>query len=64
MKLNGQVRPLEEPVSLLSYLTALGCDPAKVAVERNGQIVPKAQFACVILTDTDELEVVSFVGGG
>lgn len=64
MKLNGENRPLEKPVSLLAYLTALGCDPAKVAVEQNGQIVPKAQYASVVLKDTDELEVVSFVGGG
>lgn len=51
-------------MSLIAYLTALGCDPAKVAVEQNGQIVPKAQYASVVLKDTDELEVVSFVGGG
>ena len=35
-----------------------------VAVERNGQIVPRAEFGAAVLTDSDELEIVSFVGGG
>lgn len=64
MKVNGKACSLKEPVTLLAFLQQLGCDPAKVAVERNGGIVPKAQFGSVMLCDTDELEVVSFVGGG
>ena len=35
-----------------------------VAVECNGQIVPRAEFGTVVLKDGDELEIVSFVGGG
>lgn len=35
-----------------------------VAVERNGQIVPRTEFGAAVLTDGDELEIVSFVGGG
>ena len=36
----------------------------RIAVERNGDIVPKAQYGETVLQDGDSLEVVSFVGGG
>ncbi|MGI6109341.1 MAG: sulfur carrier protein ThiS [Eubacteriaceae bacterium] len=39
-------------------------DPARVAVECNGEIVPKARYSETVLKDGDSLEVVSFVGGG
>ncbi len=49
-------------------VAALACelefDPAKVAVERNGIIVPRSTLADVILADGDVLEIVHFVGGG
>ena len=41
-----------------------GIDLSNVAVERNGEIVPKRQYDSVILTAEDRLEIVSFVGGG
>ncbi|MCC8151977.1 MAG: sulfur carrier protein ThiS [Lachnospiraceae bacterium] len=50
--------------TLREYLTAAGYDEKRVAVERNGAIVPKADYADTILADGDEIEVVSFVGGG
>ncbi len=39
-------------------------DPQRVAVEKNGQIVPRARFADEPLCDADTLEIVQFVGGG
>ncbi len=50
--------------TLREYLAAAGYDEKRVAVERNGAIVPKANYAETILADGDEIEVVSFVGGG
>lgn len=47
-----------------SYLTAHGYDLKRVAVERNGEIVPKSEYASATLADGDSVEVVSFVGGG
>ena len=38
--------------------------PQRLADEKNGTIIPRAQFAEEKLTDTDHLEVVCFVGGG
>ena len=54
--------PAEETV--LALLKELGHDPQRVAVEKNGTIIPRAQFAEEKLTDADHLEVVCFVGGG
>ena len=46
------------------YLNSAGYDLMRVAVELNGDIVPKAQYADTIFKDGDSVEVVSFVGGG
>lgn len=36
----------------------------RVAVERNGDIVPRARYADTVLQDGDRVEIVRFVGGG
>ncbi len=50
--------------TLSEYLGTTEYDPKRIAVERNGEIVPKAQYGETILQDGDSIEVVSFVGGG
>lgn len=49
---------------LFDYLTQAGYDPTRIAVEKNGEIVPKSQYDSVILLDSDTVEIVRFVGGG
>ena len=46
------------------YLNSAGYDLMRVAVELNGDIVPKVQYADTVFKDDDSVEVVSFVGGG
>ena len=46
------------------YLETTDYDRKRIAVERNGEIVPKAKYVETVLRDGDSLEVVSFVGGG
>ena len=46
------------------YLTESDYDVKRVAVELNGDILPKAQYENTILKDGDNVEIVSFVGGG
>ena len=46
------------------YLATTNYDRKRIAVERNGDIVPKAQYGETVLQDGDSIEVVSFVGGG
>lgn len=62
-KINGENQAFAG-ASLADCLAALGYDPARVAVERNGEIVPKSQYAALVLAEEDSLEIVSFVGGG
>lgn len=50
--------------TLTEYLETANYKLNQIAIERNGDIVPKAKYAETILADGDTLEVVSFVGGG
>ena len=49
--------------TLQDYLATTSYDPTRIAVERNGEIVPKAQYGNTVLQDEDCIEVVSFVCG-
>lgn len=62
--LNGQPYPIWRGASVHDLVIALGMDPAQVAVERNGEIVPRRQRAEVTLCADDRCELVTFVGGG
>ena len=50
--------------SVEKFLVDSGYDIKRVAVELNGNILPKAQYESTILNDGDRVEIVSFVGGG
>ena len=50
--------------TLTEYLASTNFNPMRIAVGKNGDIVPKAQYETTILNDGDTIEVVSFVGGG
>ena len=50
--------------TLTEYIAATDYDPRRIAVERNGDIVFKSQYDATVLEDGDQLEVVSFEGGG
>ena len=65
--LNGQSRSfdmLPQPASLEQLIGELGLKGDRVAVEHNGEIVPRAGWAKTTLNGGDRLEVVHFVGGG
>ena len=64
MKVNGETVTLTQPVSLKEFLESSGCTTKRIAVERNGEIVPKQTYDSVMLTEADTLEIVHFVGGG
>lgn len=50
--------------TVMQYLTEEGYDLQRVAVERNGAILPKRCYHETLIEKDDNLEVVSFVGGG
>lgn len=62
--LNGEPRSIAEGTSIAALVADIGLNPAKVAVERNREIVPRSTLADVLLADGDALEIVHFVGGG
>jgi thiazole synthase len=62
--LNGEHREFPSPMTIEGLLTHLALDPAKVAVERNLEIVPRSTYRAVGLTEGDRLEIVQFIGGG
>lgn len=64
IRVNGKQETFEGTISLKAYVEKKGYRPERIAVERNGEIVPKAKYPEVILCPGDKLEVVSFVGGG
>ena len=51
-------------MTVSQYLDRTDYDRRRIAIERNGQILPKAQYDETILEDGDSIEVVSSVGGG
>lgn len=61
---NGEARDVPEGSTVSTLLEALGLDSAEVAVERNREIVPRAAYAETALEGGDQLEIVTFVGGG
>jgi thiazole synthase len=63
LTVNGEPRRAA-PGSIADFVRTLELDPAKVAVERNGDIVPRSTLGDVALADGDVLEIVHFVGGG
>lgn len=64
MKVNGQEICLIDEITLLKYLEDNSYNILRIAVEKNGDIVPKANYENVILNNNDTIEIVSFVGGG
>lgn len=61
---NGREIPMEQPVSVATYLENAGYQMKRIAVELNGDILPKYEYSDTMLKDGDRLEVVTFVGGG
>jgi sulfur carrier protein len=65
--LNGQSRSfatLGDSSSLESLVQELGLKADRVAIERNGEIVPRSTWAEAAIMEGDRLELVHFVGGG
>ena len=62
--LNGEPREVAPGTSVAELVAALDLTPAQVAVERNKEIVRRADHASTTLQPGDRLEIVTFFGGG
>lgn len=54
----------EAPISVAGLIEHLSLAGKRVAVERNGELVPRSQHATVSVSDGDRIEIVVAVGGG
>lgn len=61
---NGSAHRFEPPLDVYALLGKLELVGKKVAVERNGEIVPRSAHASTLVADGDRLEIVVAVGGG
>lgn len=64
LTINGEVREIPGALTLVALLEYLGLTDGPVAIERNREIVPRAEHARVTVQAGDVLEIVQFVGGG
>jgi sulfur carrier protein len=64
LSVNGQVQRVETGADVARLLQMLELSGKRVAVERNGEIVPRSRYAGTPLADGDALEIVVAVGGG
>ena len=62
--LNGAQREFPAPLTFTQLLDELDLAGRRLAVERNGEIVPRSQFSARSIADGDKLEIVVAVGGG
>ncbi len=64
VQLNGEPCRIEGDSSLSALIARLNMKRGRIAVELNGEVVPKAEHDKVVLRDGDRLEIINFVGGG
>jgi sulfur carrier protein len=64
ISLNGQRRLMQSAQTISDLLVELNAQGKRVAVERNGEIVPRSLHAQTIIQHADTLEIVIAVGGG
>jgi sulfur carrier protein len=64
LTVNGAPHSFEQNPNLSQLLETLTLTGKRLAVERNGEIVPRSQFGETVLSDGDKLEIVVAVGGG
>jgi len=64
IKVNGQAVAVAEGETIAALLARLGKSPKYLAVERNGELVPRARHGEVVLVADDCVEIVTLVGGG
>lgn len=62
--LNGEIQRRAAAVSLAALLDELGLSGKRLAVEKDGQIVPRSQHDCTMIEAGCQLEIVVAVGGG
>lgn len=64
LTVNGEARSFDAPIKVSALIDALALQGKRIALERNGDIVPRSRFGEEWLADGDRIEIVVAVGGG
>ncbi|TAJ52189.1 MAG: sulfur carrier protein ThiS [Nevskiaceae bacterium] len=64
LTVNGRPEPLPAPATLAGLIEALQLQGQRLAVEHNGQIVPRSLWSETRLAEQDHIEIVKAIGGG
>lgn len=65
LTINGNTRQFDVPdLTVAALVSRMGLEGKRIAIERNGEIVPRGAFADTVLSSGDKLEIVGAVGGG
>ena len=63
VKINGEYKDAAGQ-TLSQYLASTACNPERIVIEYNDQILPKENYETTFLADDDRVEIISFMGGG
>lgn len=64
LHINGEARSFPAPLTLAQLIETLDLAGKRIAIEKNGEIVPRSQHPTTLLASGDRLEIVVAVGGG
>ena len=64
LAINGEPRSFPAPLTLAQLIESLDLEGTRIAIEKNGEIVPRSLHADTLLANGDRLEIVVAVGGG
>ena len=61
---NGQQQSFDKPINIQQLVEHLSLQNKRIAIECNGEIIPRSRFLDQILEEGDQLEIIVAVGGG
>jgi sulfur carrier protein len=64
LSVNGTATRVDDAATIADVIAKIGAAGKRIAVERNGEIVPRSRYAATPVRDGDRLEIVGAVGGG
>ena len=64
IKINGRAESVEKSSTIIELVSKRGLSAEKIVIEHNLRIVPTEEWAGIALKENDNIEIVSFVGGG
>ena len=62
--INGEAREVPDAIALDVLISHLALAPERLAIERNREVVRRAEWPNILLAEDDKIEIIHFVGGG